>query len=164
MSWAVALAPNAGGNYAALAEVLSRVGRADEALRAAEQALRLKSSLITDSYLYPKRVPIKDPAMLERHIATLRKNVEARMQKPEEERQKSFSTACLCSFLLAPDSLILHSLRWPSTRQADPAVTRQTQGDLTMDAADIFRVVIALVVVAQLDGSFGHWLQITSSK
>ena len=128
-------------NYAALAEVLSRVGRADEALQAAEQALRLKPLHHVDEHLarvgvayvlagrpeeaiaplkqflirYPnilgahltlaavyselgkeaearaeaaevlrlnpisrwrytkRRAPIKDPAMLERHIAALRK-------------------------------------------------------------------------------------------
>jgi adenylate cyclase len=138
---AVALNPNVAENYADLAEVLSRVGRADDALRAAEQALHLKPLFQVDEHLasvgvacalagrpeeaiaplkqflthYPnilgahltlaavyselsreaearaeaaevlrlnpkfslevhkQRVPIKDPAMLERHIATLRK-------------------------------------------------------------------------------------------
>jgi tetratricopeptide (TPR) repeat protein len=137
----VALAPNDAWSYAVLAEVLSRVGRTDEALQAAEQALRLKPLLHVDAHLasvsiayylagrpeeaiaplkqflsrYPnilgahltlaavyselgrdtearaetaevlrinpkfslevhkQRVPIKDPATLERHIAALRK-------------------------------------------------------------------------------------------
>ncbi|HEV8714885.1 MAG TPA: tetratricopeptide repeat protein [Candidatus Binatia bacterium] len=140
MERAVALPPNWAESYALLAEVLSWVGRADEALRAAEQALRLKS-IVADRHLYPigiayalagryaealaflkqylsrypdilgahlalaavyselgkaaearaeaaevprinpkfslevhkQRAPIKDPAMLERHIAALRK-------------------------------------------------------------------------------------------
>jgi adenylate cyclase len=136
----VALDPNEAWNYAALAEVLSAIGRTEEALEAAAQALRLKS-LATDNRLdsvgiayavagrpeeaivplkrflsrYPnrldahltlaevysvldqaaearaeaaevlrlnpqfslevhkQRMPIKDPAVLERHIAALRK-------------------------------------------------------------------------------------------
>jgi adenylate cyclase len=47
---AVALAPNEAWSYAALAEVLSRVGRAEDALEAIAQALRLKSA-ITDDHL-----------------------------------------------------------------------------------------------------------------
>jgi adenylate cyclase len=140
MERAIALDSNDAGSYAGLAESLSRVGRADEALRVAEQALRLKpltvdehlSSVGVAYYLagqpkeaivplqqyivrYPnflgahvtlaavyselgkeaearaeaaevlrinpqfslevhkQRVPIKDPAMLERHIAALKK-------------------------------------------------------------------------------------------
>jgi TolB-like protein/predicted Zn-dependent protease len=142
MERAVTLDPN-GAVVAALAEVLSRVGRADDALRAAEQALRLKPlhNIVVDEHLasigvayalagryaealaplkqflarYPnilsahltlavvyselgkeaearaeaaevlrinpnfslevhkQRVPIKDPAVLERHLAALRK-------------------------------------------------------------------------------------------
>jgi len=140
MERAVALAPNVAGGYAALAVVLSCVGRSEEALEAAAQALRLKS-VVADSHLgsvgtayavagryeearaplqrylsrYPnilpshlmlaavyselgqaaearaeaaevlrinpkfslevhkQRMPIKDPAVLERHIAALRK-------------------------------------------------------------------------------------------
>jgi tetratricopeptide (TPR) repeat protein len=136
----VALAPTEASSYAALAEVLSRMGRTEDALEAAAQALRLKP-LIVDEHLasvgtayatagrpeeaiaplqryisrYPnilpahlmlaavyselgkeaeaqaeaaevrrinpqfllevhkERMPIKDPAMLERHIAALRK-------------------------------------------------------------------------------------------
>jgi adenylate cyclase len=137
---AVALAPTEAGSYAALAEVLSRMGRSEDALEAAAQALRLKP-LMVDSHLdsvgaayatagrpeeaitplkqyltrYPnilpahlmlaavysevgrgaearaeatevlrinpqfslevhkQRAPIKDPVVLERHIAALRK-------------------------------------------------------------------------------------------
>ena len=140
MERGVALAPTAALSYAALAEVLSRVGRTEEALEAAAQALRLKPT-IADNHLasvgiayavagryeearaplqrylsrYPnilpahltlavvyselgqaaearaeaaevlrlnlqfslavhkQRLPIKDPAMLERHLAALRK-------------------------------------------------------------------------------------------
>jgi adenylate cyclase len=50
MERAVALEPNearsGAGNYAGLAEVLSRMGRAEEALGAAEHALRLKSTVV----------------------------------------------------------------------------------------------------------------------
>jgi TolB-like protein/Tfp pilus assembly protein PilF len=137
---AVALDPNDAGSYALLAEVLSRVGRSEEALRMVEQALNRKSFL-RDAYLrgvgsayylagrteeataplkqflthrpnilgahltlaavyselgkeaeaqaeaaevlrlnpkfslevHRQRVPIKDPAVLERHLAALRK-------------------------------------------------------------------------------------------
>ncbi len=140
MERAVALYPNGAESYASLAEVLSLVGRVDEALRVAEQA-RGRKSWIADSHLgstgvayagagrfeeaqeslqqfrmrYPEflgphlalaalysrldkeaeaqaeaaevlrlnpnfsleihkqRVPIKDPAVLERHITALRK-------------------------------------------------------------------------------------------
>src|SRR5262249_35281416 len=56
MERAVALVSNHGGDaegeiYASWAEVLSRVGRAEEALEAAEQALRRKPSFAVDWYL-----------------------------------------------------------------------------------------------------------------
>jgi adenylate cyclase len=138
---AVALAPNEAWSYAFLAEVLSCVGRSEDALEAAAQALRLKTAMAADEYLasvgtayavagryaearaplqqylsrYPnilhihlmlaavyselgqaaearaeaaevlrlnpqfslevhkQRMPIKDPAVLERHLAALRK-------------------------------------------------------------------------------------------
>jgi TolB-like protein/Flp pilus assembly protein TadD len=140
MEQAVALAPNEAVSYAGLAVVLSCMGRSEEALEAAEQALRLKSEVadrhllvvgavyatagrseeaiaLLQRYLsrYPnmlyvhlhlavvyselgrevearaeaaevlrlnpqfslevhkQRVPIKDPALLERHLAGLRK-------------------------------------------------------------------------------------------
>jgi tetratricopeptide (TPR) repeat protein len=137
----VALAPPEAGSYAALAEMLSDMGRTEEALQAATQALHLKTVGVADGYLpsvgtayylvgrpeaaiaplkqflshYPnflgahltlaavyselgreaearaavaevlrinpqfslevhrQRVPIKDPAVLERHLAALRK-------------------------------------------------------------------------------------------
>ena len=140
MERTVVLAPIEAGTYAALAEVLSRVGRTEDALKATVQALRLKCE-IADAHLasvgtsyatagrpeeaiaplqryisrYPnilgahltlaavyselgqtaeaqaevtevlrlnpkfslevhkQRMPIKDPAVLERHIAALRK-------------------------------------------------------------------------------------------
>jgi adenylate cyclase len=140
MERGVALAPTEAGSYAALAVVLSRVGRTEDALEAAAQALHLKPA-IADGHLadvgtayalagryeearaplqrylsrYPnmlhihlmlaavyselgkeaearaeaaevlrinpqfslevhkQRVPIKDPAMLERHLAALHK-------------------------------------------------------------------------------------------
>src|SRR5262249_54861050 len=45
MKRGVALAPTEAGAYAALAEVLSRMGRTDDALAAAVQALGLKSQI-----------------------------------------------------------------------------------------------------------------------
>src|SRR4051812_10430670 len=50
MEGAVALAPTLAESYAGLAEVLSCVGRAEDALQAAAQALRLKS-FIADEHL-----------------------------------------------------------------------------------------------------------------
>jgi tetratricopeptide (TPR) repeat protein len=50
MERAVVLAPDEAGSYAGLAEVLSRMGRSEQALEAAAQALRLKS-LIADFHL-----------------------------------------------------------------------------------------------------------------
>jgi adenylate cyclase len=141
MERGVALAPTEAWSYAALAEVLSCMGRSEDALEAAVQALRLKTTGAVDEYLagvgtayavagryeearaplqrflsrYPnilrihlmlaavysdlgqtaearaeaaevlrlnpnfslavheQRMPIKDPAVLERHIAALRK-------------------------------------------------------------------------------------------
>jgi adenylate cyclase len=48
---AVSLAPTEAATYASLADVLSRVGRTDEALDAAAQALRLKSSFTVEEHL-----------------------------------------------------------------------------------------------------------------
>jgi adenylate cyclase len=140
MERAIALVPTEAGSYAALAEVLSDMGRTEDAVEAANQALRLKPEIVDDHlgavgtaytvagryeearvplqrYLsrYPnilpyhlmlaavyselgqdaearaeaaevlrlnpqfslevhrQRMPIKDPAVLERHIAALRK-------------------------------------------------------------------------------------------
>jgi adenylate cyclase len=52
MKRAIVLYPNQAVCHAILAEVLSRMGRDDEALRAAKQALHLKS-IIADLHLYP---------------------------------------------------------------------------------------------------------------
>jgi adenylate cyclase len=71
MERAVALDPNAAGGYAFLAETLSRVGRADEALRAAEQAQRLKP-LIVDYLLYPTGIAYYLAGQLEEAIALLK--------------------------------------------------------------------------------------------
>src|SRR4029453_1976015 len=55
MEQVLALDPNGAGSYAILAETLSRVGRTDDALAAAAQALRLKAGTGTtgtvDEYL-----------------------------------------------------------------------------------------------------------------
>src|SRR5262249_13948905 len=51
MKRGVALALTEAGNYAALAKVLSSMGRTEDALAAAAQALRLKSSDAADNYL-----------------------------------------------------------------------------------------------------------------
>jgi adenylate cyclase len=48
MERAVALAPTEAWSYAALAEVLSRVGRTEDALTAATQALHLKTDFADD--------------------------------------------------------------------------------------------------------------------
>jgi adenylate cyclase len=50
MERTVALAPTEAWSYAALAEVLSRVGKTEEAMRMIEQALHLKS-MSADGYL-----------------------------------------------------------------------------------------------------------------
>jgi adenylate cyclase len=50
MERAIAIAPTEAWSYAALAEVLSRIGRTEDALEAAAQALRLKS-FIADEHL-----------------------------------------------------------------------------------------------------------------
>ncbi len=50
MEWTIALDPNDANSYASLVEALSRVGRSEEALRAAEQALRFKP-LSADNHL-----------------------------------------------------------------------------------------------------------------
>jgi tetratricopeptide (TPR) repeat protein len=67
MERAVALYPNEALSYAGLAEVLSHMGRADEALQAAEQALRRKSG-VADLHLLPTGVAY---ALAERHEEAL---------------------------------------------------------------------------------------------
>lgn len=51
MERAVALDPTEADSHAALAEVLSRMGRTEDALETAAEALRLRSTYITDDYL-----------------------------------------------------------------------------------------------------------------
>lgn len=51
MKQGVALAPTEAGTYAALAEVLSCMGRSEDSLEAAAQALRLKTTDAVDEYL-----------------------------------------------------------------------------------------------------------------
>ena len=53
MEQAIALEPNNGTNYAGLAQVLSRVGRSEEAIGMVEQALRRKPRGAADQHLYP---------------------------------------------------------------------------------------------------------------
>jgi adenylate cyclase len=70
MERAVALNPN-GAVLATLAEVLSRVGRADDALRAAEQALRLKF-WVADYHLLPASVAYALVGRYEEALTSLR--------------------------------------------------------------------------------------------
>jgi len=70
MERAVALDPHVALTYAALAEALSRVGRAEDALEAAE-VLRINPNFSLE--VHKQREPIKDPAVLERHLTALRK-------------------------------------------------------------------------------------------
>ena len=65
MERAVALAPNEAGSYAALAEVLSCVGRTEDALEAAAQALRLKP-VIADDHLAASAPPMRWPGATRR--------------------------------------------------------------------------------------------------
>ncbi len=81
----MALAPTTEAwGHAALAEVLSCIGRTEDALTAAERALRLKPFIqeatevlrLNPNFslaVHKQRMPIKDPAVLERQIAALRK-------------------------------------------------------------------------------------------
>jgi tetratricopeptide (TPR) repeat protein len=54
-----------------LADVYSRLGRGAEAQAAAAEVLRLNPQFSLE--VHKQRMPLKDPAMLERHIAALRK-------------------------------------------------------------------------------------------
>jgi adenylate cyclase len=54
-----------------LAAVYSEIGRDTEAHAEAAEVLRLNPKFSLE--VHKERVPIKDPAMLERHIAALRK-------------------------------------------------------------------------------------------
>ncbi|MBI3757951.1 MAG: tetratricopeptide repeat protein [Deltaproteobacteria bacterium] len=71
MERGVALNPNNADSYAGQAHVLNFAGRPEEALRAVEQAMRLNPQFSLE--VHGQRMPIKDPAVLERHIVALRK-------------------------------------------------------------------------------------------
>jgi tetratricopeptide (TPR) repeat protein len=63
--------PNILGAHLSLAEVYSELGRKAEARAEAAEVLRLNPQFSLE--VHRQRAPIKDPAMLERHIAALRK-------------------------------------------------------------------------------------------
>ena len=63
--------PNILGAHLTLAAVYSELGKEAEARAEAAEVLRLNSKFSLE--VHKERVPIKDPAMLERHIAALRK-------------------------------------------------------------------------------------------
>jgi adenylate cyclase len=63
--------PNILGAHLSLAAVYSELGRGAEARAETAEVLRLNPQFSLE--VHKQRVPIKDPAMLERHIAALRK-------------------------------------------------------------------------------------------
>jgi tetratricopeptide (TPR) repeat protein len=63
--------PNILGAHLTLAAVYSELGKDSEAKAEAAEVLRINPKFSLE--VHKERVPIKDPAMLERHIATLRK-------------------------------------------------------------------------------------------
>jgi TolB-like protein/DNA-binding winged helix-turn-helix (wHTH) protein/Tfp pilus assembly protein PilF len=63
--------PNSLGFHLQLADIYSQLGRETEAQAAATEVLRLNPQFSLE--VHKERVPLKDPAMLERHIAALRK-------------------------------------------------------------------------------------------
>ncbi len=63
--------PNILGAHLTLAAVYSELGREAEARAEAAEVLRLNPQFSLE--VHKERVPIKDPAMLERHLAALRK-------------------------------------------------------------------------------------------
>ena len=63
--------PNILGAHLTLAAVYSELGKAAEAQAEAAEVLRINPKFSLE--VHKERVPIKDPAMLERHIAALRK-------------------------------------------------------------------------------------------
>jgi tetratricopeptide (TPR) repeat protein len=63
--------PNILGAHLTLAAVYSELGRAAEARAEAAEVLRINPQFSLE--VHKQRVPIKDPAMLERHLAALRK-------------------------------------------------------------------------------------------
>ena len=63
--------PNILGAHLTLAAVYSELGREAEARAEAAEMLRINPKFSLE--VHKERVPIKDPAMLERHIVALRK-------------------------------------------------------------------------------------------
>ena len=63
--------PNILGAHLTLAAVYSELGQAAEARAEAAEVLRLNPKFSLE--VHKQRMPIKDPAVLERHIAALRK-------------------------------------------------------------------------------------------
>ena len=63
--------PNALDPHLNLAAVYSELGREVEAQAEAAEVLRINPQFSLE--VHKQRVPIKDPAMLERHLAALRK-------------------------------------------------------------------------------------------
>jgi hypothetical protein len=63
--------PNILGPHLTLAAVYSELGKEAEARAEAAEVLRINPNFSLE--VHRQRVPIKDPAMLERHIAALRK-------------------------------------------------------------------------------------------
>jgi adenylate cyclase len=63
--------PNILGAHLTLAAVYSELGKEAEARAEAAEVLRLNPQFSLE--VHKQRVPIKDPAMLERHLAALRK-------------------------------------------------------------------------------------------
>jgi len=63
--------PNLLLSYLQLADIYSQLGREAEAQAAAAEVLRINPQFSLE--VYKQRVPIKDPTMLERHIAALHK-------------------------------------------------------------------------------------------
>ena len=63
--------PNFLGAHLNLAAVYSELGKEADARAEAAEVLRLNPKFSLE--VHKQRVPIKDPAMLERHIAALRK-------------------------------------------------------------------------------------------
>ena len=63
--------PNVLGAHLTLAAVYSELGRGAEARAEAAEVLRLNPQFSLE--VHRQRMPIKDPAVLERHLAALRK-------------------------------------------------------------------------------------------
>jgi hypothetical protein len=63
--------PNILGAHLTLAAVYSELGKEAEAQAEAAEVRRINPQFLLE--VHKERMPIKDPAMLERHIAALRK-------------------------------------------------------------------------------------------